>query len=665
MDPSVDPCQDFYKFACGGFINKTTIPPDREMWTSTSDLEMKILRRIQAEFNSTSALKGKPRCYQLANTFYRACMDIEAVEDQDLDDMKVRLEQLGGWPVMDDHGVWDPDNFHWTNMTVWLAQRGWCWDMVVDVAVALVANDTSRYQLELSQPVLGIPREYLVQGLEDDVVLAYYEMMVEVAVQFGVPFHYAKEDMSDVLMLEMELAKISVPQEEMRDHFQLYNPFTLKQMDARFPYANWSMLIPACLKRYVTITPNEVVNVAVPSFFEHLGELLERVDKRIVANYMLWHIVYESMPYLTTRVSRLRLVLMTALTGATKLKPRWEFCVNNLIDRFEHVVGAAYVKKYVSRDMKPAVTRMVGVIHQQFQKLITEVPWMDERTRRRAKKKADSIFYHIGYPDELLDDRVLEEYYEKVDVSADLLSSVLSLQDWESHKALSLLRSEVNKTRWDAHCEVTEVNAFYLDDHNAVEIPAGILQYMFYSPDRPDSLNYGGLGAVMAHELIHSVDDEGKQYDDRGNLNQWWDEETDRQFNLRAADIVSEYSNCTVKEVNMTLKGVNVQGEMIADHGALKLAYNAYLSSRSGNTGDERLATLEQFSSDQLFWLAAATSWCSVERVESVKASVMVDVHPPASVRINGPLRHSETFSKDWQCASHTYMNSPYKYNVW
>ncbi|XP_046677781.1 neprilysin-2-like [Homalodisca vitripennis] len=666
MDCSVNPCQDFYRFACGGFINRTVVPEDRHMWTATSDMELTVLKRIAETFNSSSNTEVRPRYFRIAQNFYKSCMNEEAIEENGLEGMKQRLELLGGWPVLDEYGVWDEDDFDWVNTTVLLMDEGWSSDMLVDLCIGTDARNNSRSRLQISQADLGIPREYLVQGLTNEIVQTYFELMVEVAMEFGAPLKFATEELSDVLMFEIELSKISVPQEEMRDHFRLNNPISLFELEEQFPLVNWSVLIPCSLEKYVVVSPEEVVDVVVPSYFQKLGPLVERVDKRVVANYIMWHVVYESLPFLPKRVSHIRRKLMVALTGAKRFRPRWEFCTNSLLDRFEPIVGAIYVRKYFKPKSKKQATQMVTFIQKEFLKLISEVSWLSKETKHTAIKKASNIFHHVGYPEELLDDVELDRFYKKMEMTnGDLIRNLLAGQQFESYRAFSELHRPFNQTRWDLHAEVTEVNAYYVSDQNSIEIPAGILQGLFYSPDRPNYLNFGALGYVIAHELLHSVDDEGKQYDSRGNLHNWWDRSTQKEFDKRANELVREYSSYVVPEVNMTLKGVNIQGEVIADHGGLKVAYNAYHTWASRHPPEPGLPQLEHFSANQLFWLSAANSWCTKEREESLRLGVMVDVHPPSEFRINGPFRHSSLFAQDWKCPPGSFMNLPNKYNVW
>jgi len=408
-----------------------------------------------------------------------------------------------------------------------------------------------------------------------------------------------------------------------------------------------------------------VIVVSVPSFFESLGRLLKETPQRTIANYMMWRIHAFSSFFLTEELRKRQLVYSTAVSGKQEQEPRWKECIDITSGSLSIAVGALYVRKYFRQDSKATALEMVNGIRKEFENILNEVNWMDDETRKSALNKLHSMSTHIGYPDEIMDNAKIEKYYENLSIDPEnYLSSVLHMNVFGTDYAFNKLRKPVNKTDWVTHARPAIVNAFYSSIENSIQFPAGILQGQFFSADRPRYMNYGAIGFVIGHEITHGFDDQGRQFDLNGNLIDWWQASTKEHYLEKAKCIIEQYGNYTEPSTGLKLNGVNTQGENIADNGGIKESYLAYKRWVEENGPEARLPGLD-YTPEQLFWVSAAQTWCSVYRPESMKMRITTGVHSPAQFRVLGPLSNMRDFASDFNCPEGSPMNPVKKCEVW
>lgn len=365
-----------------------------------------------------------------------------------------------------------------------------------------------------------------------------------------------------------------MPNEKRRNATKLYNPFTLREVNEKYPYIPWVEYINALLPKGLNVDENEVIIVSVPSFFDALGPLLENTPKRTIANYMMWRITVFSSFFLTEELRKRQLVYSTAVSGKQEQEPRWKECIDITSGSLSISVGALYVRKYFKEDSKRNALEMVNGIRKEFEKILNNVDWMDDETRVSATKKLHSMSTHIGYPDEIMNNEKIEDYYRNLEIDQNnYLQSVLNMNVFGTDYAFNKLRKPVNKTDWVTHARPAIVNAFYSSIENSIrkfnekvgnknksiqllllllfsfafriEFPAGILQGQFFSADRPRYMNYGAIGFVIGHEITHGFDDQGRQFDLNGNLVDWWKPETKSSYLEKAKCIIDQYGNYT------------------------------------------------------------------------------------------------------------------------
>ncbi|XP_077302517.1 M13 family metallopeptidase neprilysin 2 isoform X2 [Arctopsyche grandis] len=663
IDDSVDPCDDFYEFSCGKFLKKTRIPDDQSSVNTFSIIGDELQEQLRTILDEKPQ-PNEPKPFTLARNLFLACMNTTSIESRGVEPLHKILKKLGGWPLLEGP-EWKESEFTWMDIVYKMRKIGYSIDYFIDTSVGVDVKNSTKRVIDVDDASLGLSREYLTKGFSDKLVTAYYDYMVDIAVLLGANKERAQVELKESILFEIALANISLPLEKRRNATALYNPMTIKEMQQKFPSIPWKIYFNTLLAPYVNIDDEEVVVVNVPKFITGLEEILAKTSKRTQANYVLWRVVGASVSYLTETLRRRQLAFGTVLSGKTERESRWKECVDTAGNSLALAVGALYVKKYFDENAKKNALEMVNDIRSEFLNILEDVDWMDDKTKKSAVDKAGSMATHIAYPQELLENEKLTEFYSELEISPDTyLESVLNLTLFGTGYSFKQLRKPVNKTDWIRHGRPAIVNAFYSSIENSIQFPAGILQGVFFSSQRPRYMNYGAIGFVIGHEITHGFDDQGRQFDKDGNLVDWWEAQTKHRYLEKAQCIIDQYSNYSVKDVGLNLNGINTQGENIADNGGIKVAYLAYLKWAKRNGGEQKLPGLN-YTPQQLFWISAANTWCSVYRPEALKLRITTGFHSPGRFRVVGPISNMEEYAKDFNCPLGSKMNPKHKCRVW
>ena len=373
--------------------------------------------------------------------------------------------------------------------------------------------------------------------------------------------------MGQVLEFEKALANISIDEVERYDTGQWYTKLTVSDLISAVPEYDWITYLN-------TIGPgtfsekDQVVCYAMP-YLRALGEVLRKTDMRLIYNYLMWRVVMDLVPFLPPPYQVPRAQFRRVLLGVLADRNRWSQCVEWTNKKMGMAVGSLFVKNHFNHESKIVALEMIHGIRESFNELLMENHWMDDATRRVAKDKADSMNERIGYPDYLENATELAMEYGNISLSPHkFLENIFIILNMEAGKNFAKLGKPVNKDRWSTAPAV--VNAFYSPNKNDIVFPAGILQPLFYSRHFPKSLNYGGIGVVIGHEITHGFDDKGRQFDKHGNLKQWWNNVTIEKFRGQAQCIIDQYSEYKLPGIELQINGRMTQGENIADNGGLK-----------------------------------------------------------------------------------------------
>lgn len=440
---------------------------------------------------------------------------------------------------------------------------------------------------------------------------------------------------------------------------------TIAELIKKYPYIDWLEYLNAETYAGLQFNDSEVVIVQQPTYLDQLESVLNQTDRRTIANYVIWRDLTDYVGYLTADLSNMEFEFIKVISGRVIRNSRWSDCVRTTSWLFSIPVSAMYVREhFYDPRIKADVTEITKEIASEFEKVLNESDWIDKETRKEALKKLHAMEAHIAYPAELLDDKPIEEVYKNLKINENNYLHTAILLDIHAKEFYSArFHKPVNRTDWVDHASSTYVNAYYNGGQNSIQIIAAILQGHFYSADRPSYMNYGSIGFVIGHEITHGFDDMGRHHDAEGNLKEWWHLETKAAFIEKKKCIIEQYGNYTDTTINMKLNGVHTQGENIADNGGLKLAYRAYKASSKSKI-DPKLPGLN-YSPEQLFWISAAQSWCSVSRPEISKMMILTDSHASGRFRVIGSVSNSNEFAKDFKCPVDALMSPSKKCQVW
>lgn len=663
MDSSADPCEDFYQYACGGFEKRVRIPDDQSSRSQFAIIDDELEEQLRdiLEANDTT---DDSIVFKQAKDQYMACMDLAKLEEIGLKPLKDMLKKFGGWPVLEDN--WDESNFKWEELIYMFRKNGYSTDYLFDFSIATDLKNSTWRTIYIDQPGLGVSREYIIKGLEEENVRHYFNYMQKIAVLLGADPARAASELLESLNFEIKLANASLPREMRRNATALYHPMTLAELAQEIPIVEWTEYVNKILTpELLQVDPSERIVVNTPGYLRNLSVILSEEPKRNVANYMLWRAARASVGFLNKEARTIIEEYAKNITGKTATTPRWKSCVSSAAGSFSAAVGKMYVSKHFQEDAKEAMLEMVQDIREEFRQILDEISWMDGKTRQRAHKKLNAIKEYIAYPPEIMVNSNLEELYKGLKISSDsYFQNGIDMSIWSTNYHWSKLREKVDKTDWKRHANPAVVNAFYSSIENSIQFPAGILQGNFFSKDRPSYMNYGGIGWVIGHEITHGFDDQGRQYNSEGNLAMWWEFETFRKFLDKTSCIIYQYGNYTAESINLKLNGINTQGENIADNGGIKEAYRAY-ERYTTRHGEEKTLPGLSLNQKQLFWLSAANTWCSKYRPKSLEKRIKTGAHSPGMFRVLGPFSNSKEFARDFNCPAGSRYNPVNKCEVW
>ncbi|XP_046579512.1 neprilysin-1-like [Haliotis rubra] len=643
MDRTVNPCEDFYQFACGQWDKTYVIPEEKSSFNTFEKLhdELQIILKGLLEESPTphdceATLKAK--------VLYRSCINVSQVERVGDTPLREVLDSLGGWPLID--ATWDPSTFD-LELLLGKLRGKYNAPVLMDIWVGADDKNSSVNILQIDQPKLGMPsREYYLQAEDTLYFHAYYKYMLDVAHLLGADMHMAQDELHEVLQFEIKLANVTKPQSERHDTGAIYEKMTLRELQQVTPTFDWVRYFNLFMPD--EITEEEPVVVFAAEYLHDMFDTVMETDRETVVNYIMWRVILNFAAELTESYQHVRRQYRRVLQGVKRDKIRWQKCVEYVNKRMGMAVGSMFIRDNFKKESKDTALEMIHDIREAFNELLEENHWMDEITKSFAKQKANAMNERIGYPDFIKDSKKLDEKYNQVQFDAQqYFKNILRVEEYSAINMMRKLREPVRKDTWEQDPAV--VNAFYNPNRNDI----GML-----------SLNYGGIGVVIGHEITHGFDDKGRQYDKDGNLKQWWDEDTIQAFRNQAQCMINQYSGYQLEQIGMFLDGKNTQGENIADNGGLKQAYRAYRKWVQEH-GEEQLLPGIGLSHNQLFFLNYAQIWCGKMRDEEALHKIRTAVHSPGPLRILGPLSNSLDFAEAYNCPVGSRMNPTKKCSVW
>jgi putative endopeptidase len=646
LDPSVDPCADFYAYSCGGWMKNNPIPPERSSWSIYSKLQQEN-REILRGILEAAAAPGARRSSndQKIGDFYASCMDEAAIEKAGIGPLQPDLKRIAALKSKAEFADFLA-SFHPRDLGIYFGSSA-----LFSFGSDQDAKDSTQFIAELDQGGLGLPdRDYYLntdahsEQLRKD-YLAHVQRMFEL---LGDPSVAAAAGAQTVMRIETALAKGSMTRVERRDPNQVYHKMTREELAALAPSFAWNRYF-----NRLKLGKIKSLNVAAPDFMKSVEAELRAEDLAAWKTYFRWHLVHAFARWLPSAfVNEDFNFYSRKLTGAKQLQPRWERCVRYTDRALGEALGQAYVAQHFEADAKQRALRMVQEIERAMQTDLQQLTWMSDDTRRQALEKLHAVVNKIGYPDKWRDYSALKV------VRGDALGNGARANEFEFRRQLHKIGRPLERGEW--FLTPPTVNAYYNPQMNDINFPAGVLQPPLFDPQADDASNYGNTGATIGHELTHAFDDQGRQFDARGNLRDWWTPADAQQFEQRASCISSQYSQYTVVD-DVKINSKLTLGEDVADLGGLILAYMAWQDA----TRNQKLAPIEGLTPEQRFFIAYGQSWCSNERPEVQRMRATVDPHSPPRFRTNGVVSNMPEFQKAFNCRPPAPMARENACRVW
>uniref|UniRef100_A0A8C6T4N1 Neprilysin n=1 Tax=Neogobius melanostomus TaxID=47308 RepID=A0A8C6T4N1_9GOBI len=638
MDATVDPCDNFYQYACGGWLKKNIIPE------STSRYSTFDILRDELEVILKGDVEGEAAALTKAKTLYKSCTNESATWR--LEDVVARLNEK------------------------------YETQLLVNFFVGTDDRDSNSHIIHVGQSSLGLlSRDYYsCSGAYGEACRAYEQFMVDLAKLIRTDRELVineadiREEVTRVFDLEKDIANATDTPEDRNNPVLLYNKMELGDMNANFTLEvenktfNWSYLTAKIMNTVnITVPDTEKIINYSPNYYRKLNVLLAKYTKRDLQNYMVWRFAMNMVVGLSRAYRDTRKAFRKALSGTTSEAAVWRQCALYVNNNLENSVGRLYVQEAFSEKSKEL---MIKDIREVFISNLDDLTWMDAQTKKAAEEKARAIRERIGYSDNIMEDQFLNNEYKDLNYSSEeYFENILKNLEFAQKKRLRKLRVKVNKEEWVTGAAV--VNAFYSSSKNQIVFPAGILQPPFFSKGQTKSLNYGGIGMVIGHEITHGFDDNGRNYDKDGDLKDWWTPDSTQRFLELSKCIVDQYGNFSWDLANgIHLNGNNTLGENIADNGGIRQAYQAYKNYVALH-GEEPPLPGINLSHDQLFFLNFAQIWCGTHRPKQAINSIKVDVHSPGKFRVLGSLQNFPEFARAFKCSKNSYMVPENVCRVW
>ncbi|XP_036389931.1 membrane metallo-endopeptidase-like 1 [Megalops cyprinoides] len=677
MDPTVEPCQNFYQYACGGWLDRHVIPETSSRYSVFDILrdEMEIILKGVLE----SENEKDREAFHKAKTLYKSCMNESLIEQRDSQPLIELIDTIGGWPVASDD--WNGTSVREWSLEDTLATLNSRFHkkVLVDMFVWTDDRDSSHHIIYIDQPGLGMPSRdyYFNDGNYKKVREAYLQFIVSIALMAREDRNLTRdeervwEEVVQVMQLETEIANATSPAEERQDVTLLYNKMTLTEVQETFSLNvsgfNWTQFVQGVLSSVaIEVHSEEEVVVYGSPYLHRLNDVLAKYNTRTLQNYLTWHLIIDRVSSLSRRFKDARAHYRKALYGTTVEEARWRDCVRYVQSSMENAVGALYVRETFAGESKRMVSDLISKIQEAYVETLEELSWMDAQSKEKAREKAMAIKEQIGYPDHILEEEnvKLDQEYAHLNFSEEnYFENILQNLHAGAQKSLRKLRERVDPDLWIIGAAV--VNAFYSPNRNQIVFPAGILQPPFFSKQQLQALNFGGIGMVIGHEITHGFDDNGRNFDKDGNMFNWWSNFSAEHFKDQSQCMVHQYGNFTWKLAGgQNVSGISTLGENIADNGGVRQAYKAYLKWVEREGEEPYLPGLD-LNHKQLFFLNFAQVWCGSYRPEYASQSIKTDSHSPLEYRVMGSLQNFGAFSEAFHCKQGTPMNPKVKCRVW
>ena len=613
MNLSVKPGNDFVEYSNGIWVKNHPIPAKESRWGSFNeirDFNIKAVKLILEETIAKQKSLAKGSVERRVADFYAASMDSLRIESLGFDPIKSDLKKVQDIQSREDllreiarfktQGLGSPffgsyvgqDRKNVKKMVPQFGQGG----------TSLPDRD---YYLKTDARTLKIQEAF------KKYIATLFELI-------GTPTNQAKSNAEQIFLLEKRLATAQMARVEMRDPYKTYNKFLLADFQKKTPSINWSEQF-----KLLGIPPQDSILVGAPNFLVEVNNTLTDTPIENLKTYLTWTILKGSASYLSSPFVKASFDYAKFLSGQETQTPRWQRMATLTDGTIGELLGQLYVAKYFKPEAKERMKELLVNMRTAFAKRINSLDWMSQPTKKKALDKLNAFTPKVGYPDQW-------KTYEGLDISADsFYQNMKNASIWAYQDNINQIGKPVDRSKWGM--TPPTVNAYYNATMNEIVFPAGILQFPFFSADADDAINYGGIAAVIGHEMSHGFDDSGSQYDNDGTLRNWWTPEDLSKFKAKTVQLEAQYEQYTVVDT-IHVNGKFTLGENIGDLGGLNIAYEAFKMTKQGQSKKK----IDGLTPDQRFFLAWAQVWRGASRPEMAAQMIKTDPHSPGQYRIIG-----------------------------
>uniref|UniRef100_A0A646QID6 Neprilysin n=1 Tax=Hemiscolopendra marginata TaxID=943146 RepID=A0A646QID6_9MYRI len=656
MDKNQDPCEDFYRFACGGFEKRYS---DLNKDVSIDILLNKEMNLILKQLLTAANREEEPNVFWKMRDFYFSCLNAKSNLNKQIEGLQQLLEKFGGWPILKGH-AWNVPNFSWQDVTAKLLSEG------LNIASILGVDIFHDYYRSLTsnKRVIQIREPFPLKN-NSIVHEAYRKLIEDFATHLEAPEDLLQQEVEDLMKFYMNFSKIITKKED--NSMAMFSINSLVTVGDLYKISNdvdWLEYFRQAFPISVDNNTNIYLRIHETKL-KNIIAFLKKTPSRVLANFILWKVIYETIDSLQDpKITEMKINYKKALNfdySAMEKEERWIKCLKDESHFLTPALTALYGRYYFTPENKIELLQMFEMIRKSTETLVENAEWMKHFTMHLLKLKVSNFDVAMGYPDDLMDDEILDKYYESLTISKnEYLLNKLQFRKFSHRLNSQEIQFDPPQIHWREIRTLFESNAYYEDD--AVEFPVSHLKGIYYAPNRLQALNFGSIGAVFGHELFHGVNEFGLEI--ATDIPDWWTPEDTEAF--------ESHSTCTVKQYdlfhigkNITVNGQETLNENLSDNSGLKAAYMAYQKWIEANGEEPSLSGLPDFNAKQLFWMAFANAWCSSPYDINNLESDFFQFYTPNNYRVIGSIQNLEEFAKDFNCSSGSPMNPIKKCNVW
>lgn len=624
IDRTADPCTNFYQFACGNWIKTNPIPPEYSRWGRFNELADRNQRILKDILETSSAKTTRTPIEQKIGDYYQACMDTAAIEKNGTAPIKPYLQQINGMSNKKDVGE-VVGKLHLEGIGGFFG-----------VAAGADYNNSKMTIVHAVEGGLTLPdRDYYLKDdpKSGDIREKYVTHVQKMFELLGYTQERAQAAAKTVMAVETALAKPAADRVSRRNPLTRNHPTEIMAFISSAPSFNW-----IGYARAMGLPRVQRLNVANPDYFKAFDKIFQETSLDDVKTYLTWHLLHGQAAALPKAFEEEDFdFFQRTLSGVKEMKPRWKRCVSSVDADLGEALGQKYVELAFGPEAKQRMSTLIGNLETALEKDIKTLDWMTDETKTRALAKLKAVQNKVGYPEKWID-------YTKLQIRAgDYLGNSLRSNAFNQRRELEKIGKAPDPKEW--HMSPPTVNAYYMPMENNINFPAGILQPPFFDPKLDDAVNYGGIGAVIGHEITHGFDDQGRRFDAEGNLKDWWTPADGKAFEERASCIDKQYSDFTAVG-DIHVNGKLTLGENTADNGGVRIALMALMDAMQGKAGEK----IDGFTPEQRFFLGFAQVWCESMTPEEARRRALTDPHSPGRYRTNGTFSNMPEFWKAFGC---------------